>query len=361
MGVQAHKVLAFDASKRSRKVAGLMRTARIGSQPARTLGNLFAHLRQLDRGELFASDPERQCEAARLRIDRTEGHGSTELYRLEPAVYIIAIDLMFNESRDELVVGEGLVEIHVCLRGALSITMPGESRPVQVKGPCLLIQYQPIGVDTSERLEAGTRLTGISLYCRPEHIQRLMRQNGIADGGLIANIQQHAPDSVWYRMLPLPSGLNYVATSLLQSPYRNGVRLLHAESKALEMLCEVLSLSLAEPELRGPSLTANETCQLDRARNLLCSNFSPAPSMGEVARSVGMSLSKLKRGFQKRFGQSLFECGYEARMRRAFELLKSREMSICQVAYAVGYQHPTSFSAAFRRHFGMSPRMARGS
>ena len=78
-----------------------------------------------------------------------------------------------------------------------------------------------------------------------------------------------------------------------------------------------------------------------------------------LARRVGMSESKLKRAFKERFGTTVFEYGLECRMRHALELLRADSVSICQVAESVGYQHQTSFTAAFRDHFGFLPSEAR--
>jgi AraC-like DNA-binding protein len=336
-----------------------MRTVKIGSQPVRTIRNLFANLGELESVEVIASDSERRTEAARVRIDRTEGHGSSELYRLDSDLYVIVIDTMFDDTREEIVPGEGLIEIHVCLRGTFSIRYPGEARPLVVKGPCLLIQNHNVGIEAVERLEAGTRVTGVSLYLRQEYLAKLLSRNGIVDAGALSGIDQHRPGRVWYRKTELPCSINYAATSLLQSSFRGGLRLLHAESKALEIICEVLNLAVGTSEASVISSVANEARQLDQARHIMCTSFSPVPSISDVSRAVGMSASKLKRKFQARFGKTIFECGLEARMLRAFELLKSNQMSICQVAHAVGYRHQTSFTGAFRRHFGVAPRVAR--
>jgi AraC-like DNA-binding protein len=32
---------------------------------------------------------------------------------------------------------------------------------------------------------------------------------------------------------------------------------------------------------------------------------------------------------------------------------------VSQVAYRIGYSHPANFSAAFKRHFGLTPRDVR--
>ena len=43
-------------------------------------------------------------------------------------------------------------------------------------------------------------------------------------------------------------------------------------------------------------------------------------------------------------------------MREAQQLLLEATLTIAQVAERVGYEHQSSFAAAFRGHVGMSPR-----
>jgi len=324
------------------------------------LRNLFANLREITRGELIGEDPQRNAEGTRLRVDRTEGHGSLELYRLDRDLFILTIDCIFDGLREEIVAGEGLLEFHVCLRGRLTMQFPGRAQAVVAQGPCLLLLYQPVGVDMSERVEAGIRHTAASLYCRPSFLSDLMRRNGIPESPLLRTVQSNDVRSVWHKTLPLNSGLHYVATSLLQSPYQRGFRLLDAEAKALELLCHVLSPTQDAADEEQSARSVSVLRRLDGARRILSTQFSPIPHIREVARSVGMSESNLKRAFKEHFGATIFEFGVECRMRHALALLRANSMSICEIALAAGYQHQTSFTAAFRDHYGFLPRDARG-
>ena len=291
---------------------------------------MFGNLRGLTRGEIIGEDPDRNAEASRLRVDRTDGHGSYELYRLDRDLFILTIDCLFDSVREEVVPGEALLEVHICLRGRLTIQVPAQHRLV-AQGPCLLLLYQPAGADVTERLEAGMRYTGLSLYCRPSFLARLLHRNGIADCSLLRTIELHDGHTVWHETRPLSAALHYVAAGLLQSPYRQGFRLLHSEAKALEILCQVLSpgartsssSSAASPEL---------VRQIDAVRRILGTQYAPIPHICELARRVGMSESKLKRAFKEHFGMTVFEYGLECRMRHALELLRANTMSICQVA-----------------------------
>ena len=336
---------------------GLLRSALVGRQPAGTLRRLFANLRELTRGELIGEDPDRNAEASRLRVDRTDGHGSYELYRLDRDLFILTIDCLFDTVREEIVPGEGLLELHLCLRGRLTLQLPNRPQPVVAQGPSLLLLYQPVGADVAERLEAGIRYTGLSLYCRPSFLADLLHRNGIPECPLLQSVEANEGGEVWHEKRPLSAGLHYVATSMLQSPYQHGFRLLHSEAKALELLCQVLAPNGIDGD--RSVVTTTVVRQIDAVRRILGTQYAPIPHTCELARRVGMSESKLKRAFKEHFGTTIFEYGLECRMRHALELLRADSMSICQVAESVGYQHQTSFTAAFRDHFGFLPSEAR--
>lgn len=338
---------------------GILRSALVGRQPAGTLHHLFANLRELNRGELIGEDPERNAEAARLRVDRTDGHGSYEFYRLDRDLFIVTIDCLFDGVREEIAPGEGLLEFHVCLRGRLTMRLPGRPQPLIAQGPCLLLLYQPVGADLGESLEAGIRHTGLSLYCRPSYLKHLLNRNGIADCPLLDTIAAHDGNSIWYERRTLSAGLNFVATSLLRSPYEHGFRLLHAEAKAYELLCQVLTPAPDGIDGEGAAVSNMVVRQVDAARRILATQYAPIPHICELARRVGMSESKLKRAFKEHFGTTVFDYGLECRMRHALELLRANAMSIGQVAESIGYQHQTSFTAAFRDYFGFLPSEAR--
>jgi AraC-like DNA-binding protein len=338
---------------------GLFRQVLTGSAPAETVRNLFSDLRRVNLGEFLGEDPRRHLQGSRILIDRAQGHGTWELYRLDQDLYVVAADGTYDSPRFEVVPGEGLVEFHLRLAGTLELTLPGRFEPLVAAGPCLLVMHQPPGVDVSERVVPRRRDTGVSLYCRPEYLAELVQRNSIASWPMLEEIQAHQQaDTVWHRLLPLSPGLLYVGKSLLQSPFHRGTRLLHAEAKALEILCEVLSMADAGC-VHAANITDGEVRQLERARQMLSTQLSSPPRIAQVARAIGMSESKLKRCFKERYGHTVFDFGLEHRMRHALHLLRSQRMSVDQVAHAVGYRHQTSFSAAFRHHFGFLPRNAR--
>jgi AraC-like DNA-binding protein len=341
---------------------GLFRREALTSGPAGSVHHLFADLRCVNRCEIIGEDLRRDMQGARLMINGSMGHGSWELYRLGHDLYVIAGDVVCDAApRVETLLGEGLVEFHLRLAGVLTLTIPNFREPVTVTGPCMLVLHQPPGINVTEQVVPQRRDTGMSLFCRPKYLAELAQRNGIEPWGGLDEIERLGPRSVWHQQVPLSPTLLHIANSLLRSPYRGGFRMLHAEAKALELLCEVLSVATARPQESQLGTSETAARQLDLARHILASKPSSSPRTRDVARMIGMSESTLKRGFKTRFGVTVFDYGTECRMRYALELLRCRRMSVGQVADAVGYQHQTSFTAAFQQHFGFLPNQARKS
>lgn len=96
-----------------------------------------------------------------------------------------------------------------------------------------------------------------------------------------------------------------------------------------------------------------------RVRRLVGSDATRRWRAGAVARQLGMSEATLRRRLERE-DTSFRRVLQEVRMGRALVLLQSSELPVVQVAFEVGYDSVSQFSARFRRHFGQSPRQLRG-
>lgn len=79
-------------------------------------------------------------------------------------------------------------------------------------------------------------------------------------------------------------------------------------------------------------------------------------SLGLVAYEVGLEPRTLARAFIKVYNKPIMRYVFEARMKKAVELLRRGDMTMLEVAIAVGYPNQGNFSTAFRRRFGHPPR-----
>ena len=326
--------------------------------PGRRLSDVFANLPTHPDSRVIAQSPDRRSFAAHVEISRAAGAGRWDFLQLGAETFVVTGDSLFDHPRAEQTPGEDLVEFHLRLSGTMRLRSAGSAEALLVGPGSLLVWRQPTGLEVQDRIESGSRDIFLSLYCRPGHLQSLALRHGLEIPEELAFVTAEPTAAVRYLLRPLPPGLVLVVHSLLHSPYAGGLRLLHAETKATELLCEVLHATARSSPGPRPC-SEDDLRRLDVARQIIMTQFSPPPLINDLARRIGMSETKLKRAFKLRFGTTIFDMSVDARMRHALELLRCRHMPVSRVALAVGYSHQTSFASAFKKHFGFLPRTAR--
>jgi len=117
-----------------------------------------------------------------------------------------------------------------------------------------------------------------------------------------------------------------------------------------------------------------ETCDdkvvSDRVRRrleLVRRSLDEAPqqrlSVEEMARRAGLNRTSLRALFKQVYGMKLSEYRTAELMQRAEKMLHKEHRSVTETAYALGYSGASSFTVAYKRHFGHPPghlSMAKG-
>ncbi|MGE4130947.1 MAG: helix-turn-helix domain-containing protein [Bdellovibrionales bacterium] len=102
--------------------------------------------------------------------------------------------------------------------------------------------------------------------------------------------------------------------------------------------------------------------QTERFKNLLVfiqNHLNEPLPIGRLAEQVGLSKWHFQRVFQSRFSISAGDYVRQQRLMRALETLKTSDKSIKEVAQENQFSTTQTFSRAFKRTFGFSPRQSR--
>lgn len=75
----------------------------------------------------------------------------------------------------------------------------------------------------------------------------------------------------------------------------------------------------------------------------------------ELARVAGTSERSLLRAFRKEVGTTPAAYWRQRKLEAALDLLRSGAHTVAEVAEGVGYDNPSAFGEAFRRHYGRPP------
>ena len=97
-----------------------------------------------------------------------------------------------------------------------------------------------------------------------------------------------------------------------------------------------------------------------RLRKVLQMIASDSPrKIHDLALECNLSESHLQHLFKQGTGVGLGRLLSEQRMQRAADLLGQTNLSIKEIAWIAGYEHTSSFTRAFERHYREAPRSYR--
>ena len=97
---------------------------------------------------------------------------------------------------------------------------------------------------------------------------------------------------------------------------------------------------------------------LKQQEDRVAEDNQPQAAEGRKPRLIGINHVALEVGDIDEaltFYGKIFDFSLRCRMRHALTLMRDHGRSVEQAGEAIGYAHPTSFTTAFRRHFGMRP------
>lgn len=148
-----------------------------------------------------------------------------------------------------------------------------------------------------------------------------------------------------------------LSRQILDCSFAGPMRKAYLELKAMELALELLSLHFVQDSNRADAGSLHG--KVAKAWQMMCDNIEQPFSIPQVAKSVGMSESSLKRAFRAVYGDSIFSSFQRHRMCTARKLLEEGNCSVKDVAYRVGYTNSSHFSRAFSRYFGFPPKKCR--
>jgi AraC family transcriptional regulator, transcriptional activator of the genes for pyochelin and ferripyochelin receptors len=218
------------------------------------------------------------------------------------------------------------------------------------------LEFVPEGRET-EDWQAGDRIIKIRVELPMGTLQKMSRESSSVlpkELHLLIEQQSIAP---FYRLETTTPEMQSILQQILNCPYHGWMRQLYLEGKVLELLILWLTFAAKQDHQAKPSvLRPGDIERVRQARELLIQHLDHPPSLLELARRVGLNDYKLKQGFRQLYGTTVFGYLHTQRMEKARDLLCTGHLKITEVAYTVGYTSLPSFSLAFRKRFGVSPK-----
>ena len=159
-----------------------------------------------------------------------------------------------------------------------------------------------------------------------------------------------------------------VAEQITRAPDLSPLLLhLYLESRALELVGEALG-SLSQhapgpapaPAAATPRLLPHEHQRMRALHAFLQTDGAMDMSLDALARQAGTNANTLQRHFRAVYGTTVFDFVREHRLQRARHALEQDGLTVGQAALVAGYNSAANFATAYRKRFGLPPKLSRG-
>ncbi|WP_089342046.1 helix-turn-helix transcriptional regulator [Burkholderia singularis] len=167
---------------------------------------------------------------------------------------------------------------------------------------------------------------------------------------------------------PTPRAIALAEQIVRPPAYQPLLEAIYLESRVLDLLAEALAPLQADPDEPGGG-AAPEAALLDSRgyrrmadlRAFLGSGHAHHLSLDDIARHAGMNANAMQRQFRAVYGTTIFDFLRESRLQRARVALERDAVSVKQAAALAGYTSAANFATAYKRRFGVTPKLARRS
>lgn len=143
---------------------------------------------------------------------------------------------------------------------------------------------------------------------------------------------------------------------ILRCRYEGEIRNMYLDAKVQELLLLALEQMDSTQQKTGDIvLKPYDIEKIREARDYLLRNMENPCTLIELSHKVGINDFKLKKGFKKIYGTTVYDFLVDARMEKAKVLLLETDTSINEIAFITGYKNLSSFITAFKKKMGRSP------
>jgi AraC-like DNA-binding protein len=246
---------------------------------------------------------------------------------------------------------EPLVGFGFCLAGEFSVVSASPKTPFVVKGGDTGFFAFPRSMDLTEHLVVDHTLR-IYLMLEGDMLSTFAHGEEDTFTPVLKSLDKKQNNRLVHPTTPL---MRTVLQQMLSCPYGGKAGSLYLESKAMELLSH--KLEQLHPS-RSPHNSVLKPADLERvchAAEVLVTHLENPPDTTLLARSVGLSQSKLHRCFRRVYGVSPFEYLRNHRLQTAMLLLQEGDINVTEAALSVGYTNLSYFAKAFKAMFGMTP------
>jgi AraC-like DNA-binding protein len=271
------------------------------------------------------------------------GNGFTILYN----DYLIKSDASFYKRS-----ASPLLILHLAYQNDFNFDVEGLGK-LKLKESQFNLTYLPF-VNAKFSLDKGEHISFCIGYTK-EYLSHFVRYLPALEK-FLENVDTKIPCLLSKVNLYAGDKMMQVMKNILEAENEKDLNEFYIEGKVRELL--VLAVGRMK-KINGNSMRKNDIEKFESIHTWIKDNAGNYGSLRSIAKSFGLNVNKLNKGFKQLYGHTVFDCVLKIRMEKASQLLKETEIPIAEISFELGYTRVSAFTRAFKKFFAYNPNMLR--
>ena len=244
------------------------------------------------------------------------------------------------------------IQIYFCCNNESKIAFNFEHCAVNLKeGNSSMVYFKDEKMDILFNLPPNSEL--IAVLISIEYFHSLFS----IEGNFLFNFNNFKTGKPIIEPKEISPSINLILNQLITKQTNDILRPIFIKGKVYELLSYYFSTTTNEDEAEHcPYIASEETVtKIKRAKEIIIEEMINPPSLGELAKQVGLNIKKLKN-FKEFYGVPVFTFLLNYKMELAKKLLQEHKLNVNEIALQLGYSTSSHFIAAFKRKFKITPK-----
>jgi len=133
------------------------------------------------------------------------------------------------------------------------------------------------------------------------------------------------------------------------------VKQIYTNAKVLELIMLQFEQFGLAMEKEPQEIRSDDILKLEEAKKVLVRQFVNPPTHKELSKIILLNEFKLRNGFKRYFGTTIYNFITRLRMEEAKRLILEEGKNMYEVGTLIGFKHQASFTHAFKKYYGLLP------
>lgn len=268
-------------------------------------------------------------------------------------ILILDIKMYFSDSQiiKTEMIGESILMNFICCNNVEAHIDQVESEKYTIENTHNILYTAKL--NATFKIPAFEEISYLSIILSPDKYSKLINEDWNLHQKFSKNIFQKKSDYLTPKYVSFNSEIQWIIHEIRNCKHTGSLKKMYLETKIKELL--ILQLDSFKTPQSKVLIDDKDFKKLLEAKKILENNFTNAPTLLELSRTISLNEFKLKKGFKTCFSTTIKSYVTKLRMEHAKNLFKNKVSNVGEVAYKCGYKDVSHFSAAFKSFYGFTP------